>query len=101
VHHRRKTPDFEEKTFFGSLNHILVLEFPVAPQLNLTEPTTIILAVIQEVKATLRDGIYTYKEFSAEEVVDLKMVECVIGRVRDRREWFIVDQSDNVEVKVD
>jgi hypothetical protein len=49
----------------------------------------------------LRDGFYTYKEFGADEVVDLKTVQCVIGRVKDRGEWSIVDRSDNVVVQVD
>jgi len=101
AHHSRKTPDFEEKTFFGQLNRILVLELPAAPQLNLAEPTTVILALIQEVKATLRDGIYTYKEFGTDEIVDLKTVQCVVGRVKDRGEWSIIDWSDNVVVHVD
>ena len=103
-HARRKriTPEFEEKTFFGQLNRVLVLELQAAQQLDLTRPTTIILALIQEVKATLRDGIYTYKEFcSAEEVVDLKTVQCVVGRVKDRGMWSIVDRSDNVAAQVD
>jgi hypothetical protein len=99
--HSRKTPDFEEKTFFGQLNRILVLELPAAPRLNLAEPTTVILALIQEVKAMLKDGFYTHKEFGAEEVVDLKTEQCVIGRVKDRGEWSIVDRSDNVVVQVD
>jgi len=49
----------------------------------------------------LRDSIFTYKDFSMEEVVDLKMVESVISRVRDRGKWYIVDRSDNVVVQVD
>ena len=101
MHCRGKTPDFEEKTFFGQLNRILVLELPPAPQLDLTEPTTPILALIQEVNVTLRDGIYFYKKFSLEEVVDLKTVQCIVGRVKDRHEWAIIDQSDNVEILVD
>ena len=74
---------------------------PAAPQLNLAEPTTVILALIQEVKATLRDGIYTFKEFGTDEIVDLKTVQCVVGRVKDRGEWSIIDRSDNVVVHVD
>jgi len=101
AHRREKTPDFEEKVFFGQLNCILVLELLPAPQLDLTEPTTLILALIQEVNVTLRDGIYSYKEFGAEEVVNLKTVQCVIGRVKDRGEWAIIDPSNNVEILVD
>jgi hypothetical protein len=58
--HRRKTPEFEEKIFFGQLNRILLLELLQMPQLALAEPATLILAVIQQVKATLRDGLYYY-----------------------------------------
>jgi hypothetical protein len=99
--HKRITPDFEEKTFFGQLQRILILELQAARRLDLAQPTTVILALIQEVKATLRDGIYTYKEFGAEEIVDLKTVQCVIGRVKDRGVWSIVDRSDNMVAQVD
>ena len=58
------------------------------------EPTTVILALIREAKTTLRDGIPCYKEFSIKEVVDLKTLQCVVGRVKDRGEWAIVDRSD-------
>ena len=47
------------------------------------------------------DGIYSYKEFGADEVVDLKTVQCVVGRVKNRGEWFIIDRSDNVVAQVD
>jgi hypothetical protein len=67
----------------------------------LDKPTTVILALIQEVKATLRNGIHYYKEFSVNEVVDLNTVQCVVGRVRDRDEWAIIDRSDNMKILVD
>ena len=73
----------------------------MAQQLDLAKPTTVILALIQEVKLTLKDGIYTYKEFGAEEIVDLKTVQCVMGRVKDRGVWSIVDRSDNVVAQLD
>jgi len=94
AHNRRKTPDFELRNFFGQLCRILLLEIPSAQQLNLGEPTTVILALIREVKATLREGIYYYKDFGVEEVVDMKTVQCVVGRVKDRGEWAIVDRSN-------
>ena len=99
--HRGKTPNFEEKVFFGQLKHILVLNLPPAPRLDLTKPTTLILALIQEVNMTLRDGIYSYKDFGAEEVVDLKTVQCIIRRARDRGKWAIINQSNYVEILVD
>jgi hypothetical protein len=57
---------------------------------------TVILALIREVKATLRGGVYYYKDFGVEEVVDMKTVQCVVGRVKDRGEWAIVDRSNTM-----
>jgi len=99
--HNRRTPDFEEKNFFGQLKHILLLELPLAPRLNLAKPTTLILALIHKVKATLMDGIYYYKDFGVEEVVDLNTVQCVVGRIKDRGEWGIINPSDNMVIQVD
>ena len=98
---RRKTPDFELQNFFGQLKRILLLELPSAQRLNLNEPTTVILALIREVKATLRNGIYYYKDFGVEEVVDLSNLQCVVGRIWDRDQWVIIDRSDNVDIQVD
>jgi len=89
------------QNFFGQLKRILLVELPLAQELNVAAPTTVILALIQEVKATLRDGIYYYKEFGVEEVVDLSTVQCVVGRIRDRAEWAIVDRSDSTVIQVD
>ena len=97
----RRTPDFEEKTFFGQLGRILFLELTPAPKLHLAEPTTIILAVIREVKAKLRDGLYYYEEFGADEVVDLETIQCVVGRVQDRGKWAIIDRSDSMANNAD
>ena len=43
----------------------------------------VIVALIREVKATLRNGIYYYKNFGVDEVVDLNALQCVVGRIRD------------------
>ena len=60
----------------------------------------VILALIREVKATLRNRIY-YKCFGADEVMDLSSLQCVVGRVQDRDEWAIIDRSDNVDTQMD
>jgi len=91
----RRTPEFEEQDFFGQLGRILILEIPSAPKLHLAEPTTIIVAVIREVKAKLTDGIYYYKEFGLDEVVDLETVQCVVGRIQDRGRWALIDRSNS------
>jgi hypothetical protein len=98
---KRRTPEYELQMFFGQLQRILVLELPSTPRLNLSMPTTVILALIKSVKATVTDNIYHYKEFGVNEVVDLTTVECVVGRIWDRDEWAIVDRSDNVAIQMD
>ena len=77
------------------------MELPSSQQLNLDEPTTVIIALIREAKATLRNGIYYYKNFGVDEVVDLNVLQCVVGRIRDRDEWAVIDRSDNVDIQVD
>ena len=98
---KKRTPEFELQNYFGQLQRILVLELPSTPQLNLAMPTTVILALIKNVKATLTDNIYYYKGTGVDEVVDLTTVQCVVGRIRDREEWAIIDRSDNVAIHVD
>ena len=61
----------------------------------------VIVALIWEVKATLRNGIYYYKDFGVDEVVDLSTLQCVVGRIQDIDEWAIVNQSDSVDIQVD
>jgi len=97
---RNIVPVFEVKHFFGQLKCILVLELPSAPRLNLATLMTIILAVIQNAKATLTNETYYYKELGVEEVVDLTTVQCVVGRIKHRGEWAIVDRS-NVAIQMD
>ena len=89
------------QNFFGQLNCILLFELPSAQQLDLDRPTMVILALIWEVKATLRNGIYYYKIFGIDEVVNLETLQCVVRRIQDRDEWAIIDQSDNVDIQMD
>ena len=97
----RKTLDFELHNFFGQLNHIILIELPSTQWLNLDEPTMVIVALIQEVKATLRNSIYYYKDFGVDEVVDLTTLQCVVGWIQDRDKWAIIDWRDNVDIQVD
>ena len=98
---KTKTPEFELQNFFGQLQCILVLELPSTPRLNIDMPTTIILALIKNVKATLTDNVYYYKALGVDEVVDLNTVQCVVGSIWDRNEWAIIDRSDGVAIQVD
>ena len=67
---KRRTPEFELQNFFGQLQRIFVIDLPSTLRLNIAVPTTIILALIKSVKATLKDNVYHYKAFGVDEVVD-------------------------------
>jgi ribosomal protein L30E len=97
---RRRNPEFELRQFFGQLKRLLVLELPTLPQFKLTNPTTIILAVIQNVKTSLDGNIQYYKELGVVEIVDLTTVQSVVGRIHDRGKWAIIDRGDNQVMQV-
>jgi hypothetical protein len=104
---KRKRPEFEPRIFFGQLLRVFVVEIPEALQeaeqaeeesdkedANL-RATQWIYAVIRSVKILETDAFGTnyYEEMAEIEIVDLEMVQCVIGRIRDRNRWAIVDRS--------
>jgi len=101
AHQKRRKPEFEPQNFFGQLKHILILELPSSAKLNLAALTTIILALIQGVKATLTNGIYYYKIPGIDEIVDLTTVQCIVGRIQDKGGWAIIDWSDEMAIQVD
>ncbi|KIL60634.1 hypothetical protein M378DRAFT_83455 [Amanita muscaria Koide BX008] len=65
------------------------------PPSSQSTPTHWIYAVIQSVKVSEKDssGIQYYKELGSIMVIDLNVVQCVVGRIRDRNRWAIVDRS--------
>ena len=97
----RTTLDFEYQNSFGQLNCILLLQLLPAQWLNLEKPTMVIIALIQEVKATSRNSIYYSENFGVNEVVDLDMLQCVVIRIRDWDKWAIIDWSNNVDIQKD
>jgi hypothetical protein len=103
---KRKRPEFEPRIFFGQLLRVFVVDIPEALQeAEQAEEsdkedadlraTQWIYAVIRSVKILETDafGINYYEEMGEIEIVDLEMVQCVIGRIRDRNRWAIVDRS--------
>jgi hypothetical protein len=109
THAKKRTPEFEPRNFFGQLLHIFVVDIP-EPLQRLqrdneveapgeedadSQQTQWIYAVIRSVKIIETDsfGINYYEEMGEKEIVDLEMVQCVVGRIRDRDRWAIVDRS--------
>lgn len=96
---RRAVEDLTPATYFGQLQHIVVVRLPVAPALGLSQPTTFVLAGIQKCKtkaATRKLPMPTYAEMGGYEIVDIKCLQCLIGRVpfTNGKKWAILDRTD-------
>ena len=94
--------DLEPRTFFGQLQHIIVVELGVSRCLSILEPETVILAAIQQCKDPTPSpnglDMHHYVSEGCMEVVDMECVQCVVARVKDpdvRNGWVIFDWSGN------
>jgi len=86
---RNKRVELEMHTYYGQLRRVLVIKEP-------QEAKDILLAVVQSIKVDETPGssnITFYKEMGPSYVVDLNTVECLVGRIRDRERWAIVDRA--------
>jgi hypothetical protein len=97
---RRREPEYVLQTFYGQLHHLFSIDFALAcPDLGLDGPTTIILAAIRT--CILDDNesdfngldIRHYSKHGALHFLDIKNVQCLVGRVKDGNGWALVDRS--------
>jgi hypothetical protein len=95
--HRNLPVVLEPETFFGQLQHIIVVHIGPSEELGLKEPETIILAAIHtcaDVKMSSSSGdIYSYSQEGPLEVIDIDCIQCCVGRIKDGKRWAIVDRS--------
>jgi hypothetical protein len=97
----RRRPDFQLQTFYGQLQNIFVIHFnmPCEDLGLLNHSTTIILAAIRTCNLSDADpqlqglDIRYYSTNGALHMVDITSVQCLVGHVRDRNQWVIVDRS--------
>ncbi|KAH7913072.1 hypothetical protein BJ138DRAFT_1124709 [Hygrophoropsis aurantiaca] len=99
----KRTPVFEKETFFGRLQHILVVRMPAVPSLGLVEPSTIFFAAILPCVIDGYNSLdmeYMEKLGTTLDIVDIVCVQCVVGCVyvdtpRGPR-WAIIDRSGDM-----
>jgi hypothetical protein len=97
---RSHRPEYELQTFYGQLQHIYVICFPEAcKDLGLSNPTTIILAAIKTCILDVVDPQFQSLDIrlcsgeGALHVIDVTSLQCLVGRIRDRDMWAIIDRS--------
>lgn len=84
----------EPRIFFGQVLRFLVVEIPESPREGIDADTFIYAAIRQAnitEPANSHCPINYYKELGRVELVDLNMVQCLVGRIWDRDRWAIVD----------
>ncbi|KAH9921953.1 uncharacterized protein BXZ73DRAFT_51623, partial [Epithele typhae] len=89
--------DLEERTYFGQLQHVLVVNIGAIPSAVPPVPaTTLLLGVIKMCKIEEKHpslDIHYYKDLGRTHIVDMSTVQCVVGRVSDRGRHGIIDRS--------
>jgi hypothetical protein len=89
-------PTQRRQVFYGRLECIIDTVLPHTETFNIQSSTRYLLAVIQPCSTRGRDAtreLTTYAETTTPVVIDLRTIECVVGRVRRGNEWGIVDRS--------
>ncbi|KZP14756.1 hypothetical protein FIBSPDRAFT_751338 [Athelia psychrophila] len=100
--HRVK-PVYQLQTFYGCLQHIFTVHFVIpCPPLQTTEPTTFIIAAIQNCKTdpsrVFPEGLdfHYYLQEGPLHFIDVTSVKCLIGWVWDIDQWVILDRSGSL-----
>jgi hypothetical protein len=93
--HRNFPVVLEPETFFGQLQHIIVVKIGPSDELGLDEHGIFILAAIRccDAKTLFGGDIYYYSHEGCLEVVDVNCIQCCVGRIEDGGRWAIIDRS--------
>lgn len=92
---------FKGTEYFGQLKKILVTELPPGIVQSITQPTKVVLAIIDPRETTNETSLAIpyYTEPTkpvAPRVVDVNTVMCLVGRVKDQGRWAIADRSGDM-----
>ncbi|KAI8998957.1 hypothetical protein BD414DRAFT_407127 [Trametes punicea] len=96
---RNRPVVLEGRTFFGQLQHIISFPFLSRPADLSAAPDNLLLGVIQQCVIEERNedlDIHYYSKMGGVEVVDLTTIQCLVGRIRDRHRWAIIDRSGSL-----
>lgn len=99
--YRNRPVMMEPRTFYGQLMRILVVDVKPIPTAipPKTTSSTLVLGVIRTcvIDSDHRDlDIHYYKNQGRMEVVEITTIQCVVGRVKDRSHFGIIDRSGSL-----
>lgn len=88
----------EKKTFYGQLLQLIVVDMPAIPVID-ARPDTLVLGIVRTCTVDVSHSqldIHYYTKQGALEVVDITTVQCLVGRIEDRKRWAIIDRSGSL-----
>jgi hypothetical protein len=99
----RRQPEYKLQTFYGQLQHIYVIRFKTPySDSNLGGVSTIFLAAIRSCTLDTPEhqlqplDIHFYSSEGPLHVIDITSLQCLVGRIRDRNQWAIIDRSGSL-----
>ena len=97
---RNKEPVFKGTKYFGQLKKILVTEVPPGIIPSITQSRRVVLAIVDPRETTNETSLdipyYTETIKVTPRAVDMNTLMCLVGRVKDRGQWAIVDRSGDM-----
>jgi hypothetical protein len=100
----RRQPEYELQTFYGQLQHIYVIRFKEScPTLGLNDASILFLAAIRtcvlqghpDLQLKSLD-IHLYSSEGALHIIDITSLQCLVGRIKDRKSWAVIDRSGSL-----
>jgi hypothetical protein len=90
---------FEATEYFGQLKSILAIELPAGIVPSVVRPKMLVLAIIgtrdTTTETSLKIPYYTEPKSATVSAVDMTTLMCLVGRIKDRSRWAIIDRSGN------
>lgn len=98
---RNRPSVFELHTFYGELQNIFAIKLQGSTGSTSGHQETVVLAGIRACKLDERAppgglDIHYYTTEGRYEVVDINNIQCLVGRIRDREQWAIIDRSGSL-----
>ncbi|KAL7277981.1 hypothetical protein ACG7TL_007934 [Trametes sanguinea] len=90
----------EPRTLYGQLQHIFEVQLSAMPAYGYPlKPTPVVLAAIQTCQVQSSNpslDIHYYSRMGATDYVDIQTIQCLVGRIKDRGQFAIIDRSGSL-----
>ncbi|KAI4520294.1 hypothetical protein K525DRAFT_203997 [Schizophyllum commune Loenen D] len=102
AHARRRAVSLQPDTYFGQLKDIYLIQFPDASDaatVGIDQGNEVVLAAIRECANPTDHKLLDIHYYTTEgrlDIVDMKTVQALVGRIWDIDRWAIVDRSGSL-----